>query len=1122
MQCPQCQAATQDGKIFCDVCGTPLPQRCPACGAESQAGKKFCGDCGSPLTGPGSHEVSRAAPVEYPSLPSAPDTISSGAERRQIAVMFCDLVGSTTLSARLDPEDLRGVIGAYHARVADVVGKHEGFVAHYMGDGVLAYFGYPEAHEDDAERAVSTGLDLVDAVGQLPAPEPLQVRVGIATGVVVVGDLVGSGGAHERDIVGETPNLAARLQTLAEPDSVMICPTTRRLLGNLFEYKDFGKIAIRGFVGHVGVAQVLRPSAIESRFEAFHASVLTPLVGREEEIALLLERWAQAKDGEGQVVVLSGEPGIGKSRTITALLEQLRGERHTRLRHFCSPHHQDSPLYPIIRQLERAAGFERDDTPVAKLDKLATLFKPTAATETDLALLAELLSVSSPEANAAQLELAPQKKKERIFAALRHQLEVLAGNAPVLMVFEDAHWADPTSRELLDDIVIHAARLPLLAVITCRPEFQPPWVSCPHVTLRPLNRLGPSKAAALVRRIVQSTRSSLANQLVDEIVDRTDGIPLFLEELTKAVLEAGAVDTSTNKGRPISALSGIPATLHASLMARLDRLGTAAKEAAQVGAALGRDFSYEFIRAVAKMSDEALDEQLSRLVAAELVFERGTRPDTIYTFKHALIQEAAYTTLLRADRQRLHARIAETVELRFPERCKREPELLAHHFAEARQIERALDYMLQAGARAVERSANVEAIRHLTRGLETLETLPEGVERDRRELAFQVAIGTPLIAVHGYSAPQTGAAYSRARILCERLGEPEPLVATLSGEFAFHFVRGDHPMMQRLVQEARQISERSPNPLVRLASHRLAGITATHGGAFADARLEFEAILALYDPSQHRGQPVHYVHDPMVSALTYLALVLWILGFPDQARRVSIAAFACAAELNQANLTAHVHNYAGAGLDELLRNVAGVRGHAEAIIELAERHSLHYWRLNALILQGWTRVQEGAGEAGIALMRQSVADRAAFGVNWYQARYLSMLAAAHAQLGQAEEGLHVIARAHDLIVQNSEHMWAAELQRLEGELRRLQGGSPAETEACFERALSIARSQSAKSFELRAASSLARLWLEQGRCHEGRHLLAPIYHWFSEGFETPDLMEAKLLLEDLEKAGCPC
>jgi len=550
-------------------------------------------------------------------------------------------------------------------------------------------------------------------------------------------------------------------------------------------------------------------------------------------------------------------------------------------------------------------------------------------------------------------------------------------------------------------------------------------------------------------------------------------------------------------------------------MARLDRLGPAAKQVAQTGAAIGREFSYELLGAVAGRCARELQEELARLVTAELVFQRGVPPESVYTFKHALVQDAAYTTLLRSDRQQLHTRIAEVVEERFPERVAREPELLAHHFMQARLIERAIGYWLKAGERATERSANLEAIRHLTRGLEALKTLPESTERDRRELAFQIALGAPLIAVHGYSAPQTGAAYSRARVLCERLGEAEPLVATLSGEFVYYFVRGDYPMMRRLTDEARQVSERLPNPVIRLASHRLAGITAMHFGAFPEARSEFEAILQLYDAQQHRSQPVHYVHDPQVSALTYLALVLWILGFPDQARRLSNAAFRCAAELDQANLTAHVHNFAGAGLDELLDDVPGVQAHAEAIVELADRHSLGYWRVNGLILRGWAMVRQGTTGAGIELMRQNAADRAALGVSWYQARYLCMLAAAYAQVGQAEPGLRVVAEAKELVARNDEHMWEGELDRLEGELKAAQGGSTSEIEACFARAIAITRTQGAKSLELRAARSLACLWCDQGRRHDARALLAPVLSWFTEGFETTDLRATKALLDQL-------
>jgi predicted ATPase len=599
-------------------------------------------------------------------------------------------------------------------------------------------------------------------------------------------------------------------------------------------------------------------------------------------------------------------------------------------------------------------------------------------------------------------------------------------------------------------------------------------------------------------------------------VTRTDGVPLFVEELTKTVLESGLLADAGDHyelSGPLPPLA-IPTTLHDSLMARLDRLAPV-KEVAQTGAVIGRQFSHELLAAVAPMSANQLGDALEQLVNSELVFRRGVPPEATYSFKHALVQDAAYQSLLKSRRQQLHARIAHVLEERFPETAATQPELLAHHFTEARQIERAVGYWLKAGERAAARSANLEAIRHLTRGLEALTTLQESPERDRQELALQVAIGTPLIAVHGYSAPQTGAAFGRARVLSERLGEAQPLIAALSGEFVYYFVRGDYSVMRRLTEEARQVSERLPNPLVRLASHRLAGITAMHFGAFAEARSEFEAILRLYEADRHRSQPVHYVHDPEVSALTYLALVFWILGFPEQGRRSSIAAFRCAAELNQANLTAHVHNFAGAGLDELLGNVSGVRAHAEAILELADRHDLGYWRLNGLILRGWATAREGAADAGIALMRKNASDRAALGVGWYQSRYLCMLAEAYARLGQAEPGLGAIAEGKDLVARNDEHMWEAELDRVEGDLLEVQGASGPDIEACFARAVAVSRGQGAKSLELRAETSLARLWRDQGRRVEARDLLAPVYGWFTEGFDTADLKDAKALLDEL-------
>jgi predicted ATPase/class 3 adenylate cyclase len=1054
----------------------------------------------------GTGELTPASPEITPPAPR------TDAERRQVTVMFSDLVGSTALSARMDPEDLREVISAYQQCVAETVRRFGGFVAKYMGDGVLVYFGYPQAHEDDAERAVRAGMELVAAARDLKTHAALQTRVGIATGLVVVGDLIGSGASQEQAIVGETPNLAARLQSVAEPNSVVIAESTRKLVGNLFELEDLRAKDLKGITGPVRAWAALRASSAEGHFEAMHATGLTALVGREEELELLLRRWARAKTGEGQVVLLSGEAGIGKSHLTAALLERLTGEPHTRLRYFCSPQHTDSAFYPIISQMERAAGLAHDDAPQARLDKLDALLAQTSTSIQDGALFAEMLSLPN-DGRYPALELAPQQRRQRTLEALTTQIEALTRESPVLMIFEDVHWIDPTSLEALGRALERIRTLGVLLIVTFRPEFEPPWIGQPNVTALTINRLGEHEITALIDGVTGN--KPLPANIRQDIIERTDGIPLFIEEMTKSVLEANGEGVAERAVATIPSPSvAVPASLHASLMARLDRLGSA-KEVAQIGAAIGREFPYELLGVVARRHEAELRAALGRLSEARLVFRRGTPPDATYTFKHALVQDAAYSTLLRGDRQQLHARIAEALEERFPEWIAREPELLAHHFAEARQAERAIGYWLKAGERAAGRSANLEAVRQLTRGLETLQTLPESPERDRRELAFQIAIGTPLIAVQGYSAPETGAAYSRARVLCERLGEAEPLVATLSGEFVFYFVRGNYPMMRRLTDEVRQVSERFPNPVVRLAGHRLAGITAMHFGAFFEARSEFEAILRLYDASRHRSEPVHYVHDPKVSALTYLALVLWMVGLPEQARRSSVAAFQCAAELDQANLTAHVRNFAGAGLAELLGDVAAVRAHAEAIIELDERHSLGYWRVNGLILRGWALAQEGAAEAGIELMCRNAADRAARGVGWYQARYLCMLAAVYAQTGRAEAGLRVIAEAKDLVTRNDEHMWESELDRIEGELRRVQGASASDVEACFARAVARSHQQCATSLELRAAMSMARLWRSQGKPQQARELLAPVYGWFTEGFDTLDLKEAKVLLEEL-------
>ena len=807
------------------------------------------------------------------------------AERRQVTVMFSDLVGSTALSGRMDPEDLREVISAYQKCVAETVQRFGGFVAKYMGDGVLVYFGYPQAYEDDAERAVRAGLELIAAVTGLKTHAPLQTRVGIATGLVVVGDLIGSGEAQERGIVGETPNLAARLQAVAEPNMVVIAEGTRKLLGNLFEFEDLGEKDLKGIAGPVRAWAALRASSAEGRFEALHANGLTELVGREEELELLLRRWARAKTGEGQVVLLSGEPGIGKSRLTAALLERLAAEPHTRLRYFCSPQHTDSALYPIISQMERAAALAREDRTRAKLDKLDALLAQSFTPRQDAALFAEMLSLPN-DGRYPTLELAPQQRRQRTLEALTTQIEALTRQSPVLMIFEDVHWIDPTSLEALGRAVDRTRTLGVLVIVTYRPEFEPPWIGRPHVTALTLNRLAEREISAMIDGVVGN--KLLRASIRQDIIERTDGIPLFVEEMTKAVLEAeGESEARQTAGAVPSPAVAVPASLHASLMARLDRLGPA-KEVAQVGAAIGRQFSHALLAAVVRKPEAELGSALDRLIAAGLLFRQGVPPHANYLFKHALVQDAAYGTLLREPRRALHARIAETLESQFAEIAENQPELLARHCTEAGLIEKAASLWGKAGQQSVQRSALVEAIEQISRALKQIVTLPATPALRREEIKLQVALITPLIYTQGYAEPETLAAVERARLLIEQaeaLNEPpeDPLMlfqvlfgAAIAGLFAF-----DRKDFGALAAQFLLLAEKQSQSLPLVIGHRLVGHALFHTGDFTGARAHYDRGLALYDLARHRRVATRFGQDARVTLLVYRSYARWILGYPD-------------------------------------------------------------------------------------------------------------------------------------------------------------------------------------------------------------------------------------------------
>jgi class 3 adenylate cyclase/predicted ATPase len=1055
------------------------------------------------------------APVATETAASPDALVPGDAERRQLTVMFCDLVGSTALSTQLDPEDLREVIGAYHRAVTEIIAGFDGFVSRYMGDGVLVYFGYPQAHEDDAERAVRAGLSAIAAVGRLDVKSVrLQARVGIATGLVVVGDLIGAGAAQEQTVVGETPNLAARLQGLAEPDTVVIAAGTRRLVGDLFEYRDLGAVEVKGIVGPVPVWQVLLPRIVPSRFEALRGSVLTRLVGRDEEIDLLLRRWARAKAGDGQVVLVSGEAGIGKSRVVAALVERLRAEPYIRLRYFCSPYHQDSALFPFVDQLGRAAGFARDDAAGAKLDKLEGVLARAAPPEEDVALLAELLSLPVSERHPLP-NLSPQRKKERTLEALIRQLEGLARQQPVLTVFEDAHWVDPTSRELLDLTVERMRSLPVLLIVTFRPEFQPPWTGQPQVTMLALNRLDRRDRTALVAQIAGGR--TLPEEVIEQIVDRTDGVPLFVEELTKSVLESGVLHEEADRFVLERALPpfAIPTTLHASLLARLDRLAPV-RLVAQIGAAIGRQFPYTLLRAVSRLPEDELQASLARLVASELIFQRGTPPDAVYAFKHTLVQDAAHDSLLRSTRQQLHARIAEALQTHSPEMMENQPELFAQHYAEAGLVEKAVASWGKAGRRSAARSAMAEAGAQLQKGLDQLALLPDNPERQRQELEFRSALAAVLFASVGSAAPETGRTLARARELWEQLGSPSEFLQIPYGQARHHLYRGEIELAQRLDEDLLHRSRQRSDSAGLVLGHTSSGRTLMFAGRFAASRSHLEAALALYDPISHSALVHQAGTHPHVVSQAVLGVVLFCLGYSGQALAQSSAAIAEARRLAHPPSVAMSLGF-GTRLLSLVGDDAALGKRADELAAMSTERGFAFWGALGSIYRGWVMVKNGDVTEGISLLSRGSTAWRATGTDALMSFNIALLARAYEISGQVEEGLTLSNEALQIVENTGERWLAAELHRLKGQLLLQQGHSEA-AEELYRKALSIAEKQGAKFWELRAAASLAQLRRDQSRHAEARDILAAVYNWFTEGFDSPDLRQAKALLDELGRA----
>jgi class 3 adenylate cyclase/predicted ATPase len=1081
------------------------------------------------------------SPATSPAPQLAPPQVSHGpatspppdAERRQLTVLFCDLVDSTVLASQLDPEDLREVVRAYQDTCAKVIARFEGHIAQYLGDGVPVYFGYPLAHEDDAHRAVRAGLGMVEALGQLNTRleeehgVQLAVRLGVHTGLVVVGE-VGGGTRQEGPegpaptqsrqqlALGETPNLAARLQGLAAPNTVVISAATFQLLGGFFACQPLGTPLLKGVAQPLAVYRVLYESMARSRLEAVGSAGWTPLVGREQDIGLLRERWAQAKEGAGQVVLLSGEAGIRKSRLVQVLQEDVAAELQAWLTPCqCSPYAQNTALYPLIDLLERVAlRFEREESPPQKLSKLEGFVVQYGLSLAEtVPLLAALLSLPL-QADYAPLTISPEQQKQQTLRALLTILLRIAAQQPVLFVMEDLHWVDPSTLEFLSLLVDQGPTARLLALLTFRPDFRPPWTGRSHLTHMTVHRLPRQQAVEVIRQV--SHGKTLPAEVVEQIVAKTDGVPLFVEELTKMVLESDLLEEREERYAltgPLPPLA-IPATLHDSLMARLDLLVTV-KALAQLGATLGRAFSYALLQAVSPLDEATLRRDLHQLVEAEFLYQQGLPPQATYTFKHALIQDAAYQSLLRSTRQQHHQRIAQALEAQFPETVATQPELVAQHYTAAGCHEQAILYWQRAGQQASDRSAYLEAIGHFTTGIELLTTLPATPAHTQQALTLYVALGAALQMAKGLAAPEVEHAYTQARELCQQVGETPELVPVLLGLWRYYVARPQLHTARELGEILLRLAQRTDDPTLAVIARYALGWTWFCLGALPAARQHLEEGIARYTRDQRRALVFRTGVDPGVTCRAYAALALWLLGYPDQALVRLHDALALAHELSHPYSLAYARCIA-AWIYQFRRDVQAVHEHAEAAVALATEQGFPFWVAWGTGMRGWALAMQGQGEAEVTQVCQGIAARRATGAALFVPYMCTLLAEVCDHLGHPEDGLQALAEAYTLVEQHDERWWEAEIHRLRGVLLLRQPGTPqAEAETWLQRALDVAHRQEAKSLELRAAMSLSRLWQQQGKQVEARAPLAPIYSWFTEGFDTADLQEAKALLEAL-------
>lgn len=1117
MRCEQCNFENPAGMKFCGNCAASLSPTCPKCHFNNPSDFKFCGNCGAALDSSQSENT-------YPSQsdPTKTGAISdSHAERRQLTVMFCDVVGSAALSEVVDPEDLRDIMGDYRDTCQKVVARFQGHIAQYLGDGILTYFGYPSANEDDACRAVQTGLEIIKSIQKLnerlkkEKGISLSIRIGIHTGLVVIGEI---GSDDKRSLaLGTTPNVAARIQDLAQPDTVTISEATYRLVQSKYSVSPMGEHKLKGFTDPIKIYNVDDDELDTNQRSSDAYFKQIPLIGREQECALIVDRLEHVKNGSGQVVLLSGEAGIGKSRLVNYLRDVADDDDNWILECWGSAYHKNSFLHCVIKVLHNVLELDQTTSDEEKIKKLeAPLASFGIPLSENIPLLAELLSIELPKDRYPITQTTPQQRKQKILEAILGLVMGMASERMVVIIMEDLHWIDPTTIELLGMLIDQAPTSNIFILLSYRLEFTPPWTPRSHITQISINRLTRKQSGRMVRLLANN--KDLPVSVFNEILNKTDGTPFFVEELTKMVLESGILKETHEHfelSGPASKLA-IPSTLQDSLMARLDRLGPS-KELAQLSATIGREFSYHLLEAVTSNPQSNLDSRLSQLVDKEVLYQRGLPPSANYTFRHAMVHEVAYESLLKKTRQKYHRKIAEILATKFPDRIQENPEIMAHHCFEAGDYESATQYWSRAGKMAIQRSANADATVHLTNAIFALDNLPESPQKAESELQIQAALGLAYMLLKGYAAEEVQSAYGRAYDLCRFIGKTTSTFHVLCGLWEFYLVRAELDAAHDLAVQLQNIPKDNASPDLTLESQRILGATSFWRGDFTSAAHHLQRALDTPLADESPSNTPVYGQDSRVAALATSACVSWLMGFPERAFNQIEEAVNRANQLNHPFSIVYA-TYFSAIVHQLEGNADQTLQLANLTMQLSKQYEFSFWQETAAMLNNWALFELTGNKELISQFERNLQNYLLRGNKLALSYLYTLLVRMLIKAEKFDAADIIVEKAINNLHKCREHFFQSEIYRLKGEVSwKTDNYSTDETEAFFNEALICAQQQSATGLELRTAISYSEYLSATGKTEQGTKILNETLSKFKEAKPLQDYAKATAILDKLNK-----